>query len=389
VQSLAASQTVTDNFSFNVSDGLAQMGGSLSVHIIGQNDAPILMTPLADQSASANSSWNWQIPTGSFADVDAGDVLTYAASLADGTALPSWLAFDAATQAFSGRVPKSATGSIDIRIAATDRQGATAADVFMLSLEAGSGGSGGGGGNTGGGSQGNEGVGNGVDGSPPGHDTSFNDGAGTSPGNPGAQGGNGYVPPKRADILLQDVRIDGRRMAEAATGNERGNSADAHASAPGQMKQDSAALAVTDGTAMVNSGSAKTNNGNANGQDVARSDVASTGQPAVPKWLQESAWAFLDSQSSDASHATTGSGGDTVTAFMQWLAVQQAMADQSRNGLPDWLDVSQGADLRGMILTDGRFLGSSRASGNDPLSLQAAASLQSFSGLGNGLQKIA
>ncbi len=38
-----------------------------------------------------------------FSDVDVGDTLTYSATLADGTPLPSWLSFDAATQTFSGR----------------------------------------------------------------------------------------------------------------------------------------------------------------------------------------------------------------------------------------------------------------------------------------------
>lgn len=388
VQSLAAGQTVTDNFSFNVSDGVAQVGGSLSVRITGQNDAPIVVTPLADQSASANSSWTWQLPTGSFADVDAGDVLGYTATLADGTALPSWLAFDAATQTFSGRVPKSATGTIDIRIAATDRQGAAAADVFTLSFAAGTGGGGGGntGGSNGGGSQGNEGVGNGIDGPPPGHDTSFNDGTGTSPGNPGAQGGNGYVPPKRADILLQDVQVNGRRMAEAAAGNERGNSVDAHASAPGQVRQDSTPPADALPTIADNG---QTGNGNAHVQESKAADAAVTMDPsATPKWLQEAAWAYLDTRGSDASYTATGGGGDTVTSFMQWLAVQQALADQGRNGLPDWLDVSKGADTSGMLLSDSRFLGKNLATGNDPLSLQAATALKSFSGFGNGLQKI-
>ncbi|MFH1871446.1 MAG: VCBS domain-containing protein [Pseudomonadota bacterium] len=118
VQSLAAGQTVTENFTQAVSDGVVQVGGKLAISIAGRNDAPIIATPLADQSVAANTSWSWTLPAGSFTDVDAGDVLGYGATLADGTALPSWLAFDAATQTFSGRVPKSVTGSIDMRVAA-------------------------------------------------------------------------------------------------------------------------------------------------------------------------------------------------------------------------------------------------------------------------------
>lgn len=212
VQTLAAGQTVLEQFAFNVSDGVAQVGGSLSIGITGENDAPTLVTPLSDQSASANNSWTWQVPTGSFADVDAGEVLHYQAALADGSALPSWLAFDAATQTFSGRVPKSTTASLDIRVAVTDGHGVMADDVFLLSFAAGTGGSGGG---NGGGSKGNEGVGNGVEGPPPGHDTSFNDGPGTGPGNPGAKGGidsQGHHPSVRDQIVMTGVEISGGKL---------------------------------------------------------------------------------------------------------------------------------------------------------------------------------
>jgi hypothetical protein len=52
----------------------------------------------------------------------------------------------------------------------------------------------GGHGNHGAGSLANEGVGNGLDAPPPGQDYNFNDAAGAVPGQPGAQGGNGYDP---------------------------------------------------------------------------------------------------------------------------------------------------------------------------------------------------
>ena len=52
----------------------------------------------------------------------------------------------------------------------------SASDVFRISV-----------------SRGNEGVGNGEDAPPPGHDRNCNDGGGTSPGRPGRKGGNGYA----------------------------------------------------------------------------------------------------------------------------------------------------------------------------------------------------
>ncbi len=57
---------------------------------------------IANQSVNEDSALNFQVPSNTFSDVDVGDTLTYSATLADGTALPSWLSFDAATQTFSG-----------------------------------------------------------------------------------------------------------------------------------------------------------------------------------------------------------------------------------------------------------------------------------------------
>ncbi len=392
VQSLAAGQTVTDNFSFNVSDGIAQVGGSLAIGIAGRNDAPILVTPLADQNASANTSWSWLLPVGSFTDVDTGDVLGYAATLADGTVLPSWLAFDAATQTFSGRVPKSATGSSDLRVVATDRQGALASDIFTLSFDGGS--TGGGGGSTG-----NEGVGNGVDGPAPGHDASFNDGTGTSPGSPGAQGGNGYVPPKRSDLLKADILFVSPTQEQAGPAMVRHGNADAaHADAPGQgrkifglsQKEYKSIEEVLNDVGFVDTTTA-TVGGNAYGSDsgsTTGTQTATTGY-AVTDWLHEAAWSYLDSRAADTGYPTSMYSGDPVAAFMQWLAIQNALAYENADGLPGWLNDGIGADLAGLTANNSGFLGSYQTFATDHLSLLGGINLQTFSGLGSGTQQIA
>lgn len=197
VQSLGRNQGVTERFHYTVSDGIIEIGAALEMNVSGVNDAPVLAAPLADQSVETNSAWSWQLPAGSFADIDYGDMLTYRATLADGAPLPYWLSFDGATQTFSGRVPRDGSGYLDINVIATDGTPGAAsagnlsmADVFRLSFTSTKGGGGAGGG----GSQGNAGVGNGTDAPPPGQDYNFNDDAGTSPGNPGAQGGYGYQP---------------------------------------------------------------------------------------------------------------------------------------------------------------------------------------------------
>lgn len=101
------------------------------------NDAPEIRTMLTNQTGRAGTALSWQLPGTAFVDVDAGDVLAYSATLADGSALPTWLAFDAATGTFSG-TPASA-GSYALRVTATDLAGASASQSFNLAVESGGG----------------------------------------------------------------------------------------------------------------------------------------------------------------------------------------------------------------------------------------------------------
>lgn len=218
VQSLGRTRQISERFHYTVSDGITGVDAVLEVNVRGANDAPVLAAPLADQIAETNSAWSWQVPGGSFADIDHGDVLTYRAALADGAPLPSWLSFDGATQTFSGRVPREASGYLDISVIATDSAPGAAAesnlsvvDGFRLSFTDTRGGGGGGG-------QGNAGVGDGADAPPPGQDYNFNDGAGASPGSPGAQGGYGYSPqlPAMPDAAMMHLNTPAHMPPQAA-----------------------------------------------------------------------------------------------------------------------------------------------------------------------------
>ncbi|MFM6395463.1 MAG: putative Ig domain-containing protein, partial [Planktothrix sp.] len=64
------------------------------------NDAPTT-TPITAQTVNQDSNFNLNIAN-SFNDIDAGDSLTYTATLADGKPLPSWLTFDSTTGTFTG-----------------------------------------------------------------------------------------------------------------------------------------------------------------------------------------------------------------------------------------------------------------------------------------------
>jgi Ca2+-binding RTX toxin-like protein len=74
------------------------------------------------------------LPATTFADPEGETALSVTATLADGTALPAWLAFDGATLAFAGTAPFDASGVWQIAIAATDSLGASAQAFLDLEV---------------------------------------------------------------------------------------------------------------------------------------------------------------------------------------------------------------------------------------------------------------
>lgn len=98
------------------------------------NHAPVVATPLLDQSATENTPFSYVVPATSFSDPD-NDSLSYTAKLADGSALPSWLVFDAATRTFSGTPSDTASGTYAIQVTATDGSNATVSDSFTLAVQ--------------------------------------------------------------------------------------------------------------------------------------------------------------------------------------------------------------------------------------------------------------
>lgn len=115
----------------------AAVSAGLSLAVANTNDAPELLTPLADQSAKQGQLFSYAIPTDAFIDIDAGDQLTFSATLDDGSSLPAWLTLDATTGTFSGIPGSSDLGSINVTVTATDMAGAAVADSFSLSVTGG------------------------------------------------------------------------------------------------------------------------------------------------------------------------------------------------------------------------------------------------------------
>ena len=98
------------------------------------NDAPTLALGIANRLATQGAAFSYTVPADRFADVDVGDSLRYSAALSSGSALPSWLSFDAATRTFSGTPANGDVGSISVRVTATDLAQASAFGDFMLTV---------------------------------------------------------------------------------------------------------------------------------------------------------------------------------------------------------------------------------------------------------------
>ncbi|MCT7949532.1 putative Ig domain-containing protein [Ancylothrix sp. C2] len=98
-----------------------------------ENNTPTAGT-IASQTATEDTAFNFTIPTGTFADIDAGDSLTYSATLADGSDLPSWLQFNAASQTFSGTPANENVGILTIKLTATDTSNASVSSNFDITV---------------------------------------------------------------------------------------------------------------------------------------------------------------------------------------------------------------------------------------------------------------
>jgi VCBS repeat-containing protein len=114
----------------------ATASSTFQLAVANVNDAPILVNQIADLAATENTTFLYAIPAGTFTDIDAGDTLTYTATLADGSALPSWMSFDAANLVLSGTPASSSIGSLNVLVKATDSSGASVSDVFVVAVAA-------------------------------------------------------------------------------------------------------------------------------------------------------------------------------------------------------------------------------------------------------------
>ena len=96
------------------------------------NSAPTVATVIPDQTATEGTEFSYTFLPTTFNDTDAGDTLTYSATKADDTDLPTWLSFDAATRTFTGTPAAADLGTVSVKVTATDTGSATVSDDFDI-----------------------------------------------------------------------------------------------------------------------------------------------------------------------------------------------------------------------------------------------------------------
>ncbi len=96
------------------------------------NYVPYLMNQIPNRIDSVGVPFSYTVPENTFVDDDGNSTLSYSATLSSGSSLPSWLNFDPVTRTLSG-TPTS-TGTLNIKITATDTAGASASCTFSLDV---------------------------------------------------------------------------------------------------------------------------------------------------------------------------------------------------------------------------------------------------------------
>ena len=113
-------------FMFKVNDGSDDSSSAytMTVDVTAVNDAPVVANEIPDQGATVSTSFSYTVPANTFTDAETA-TLTYGATKGDGTALPTWLSFNATSRTFSGTTPSSAE-TVTVKVTAGDGPLATA-----------------------------------------------------------------------------------------------------------------------------------------------------------------------------------------------------------------------------------------------------------------------
>lgn len=110
------------------------VGGTFTLSATATPKAPVLSSQTANQSWTAGQKVSLTLAANTFTDPDK-QTLSYKATLGDGTALPSWLSFNATTNTFSGTAPTlTKQQTLSLKVTATDTDKLSVSETFSVTL---------------------------------------------------------------------------------------------------------------------------------------------------------------------------------------------------------------------------------------------------------------
>ena len=134
----AANWVIADTYDKFITSTMSwsTINGSLKIRVSGDpkatNSTPTLANEIPDQTAEAGTEFSYEVPANTFDDTDTGDTLTYSATKADDSTLPTWLTFTPGTRTFAGTPTASDAGTLVVKVTATDTGSATVSDEFNI-----------------------------------------------------------------------------------------------------------------------------------------------------------------------------------------------------------------------------------------------------------------
>ena len=132
---LGGAETAQDAFTYTVSDGNGGVSTeTVTVTVAGINDAPVQAADFGYQVAKLNTAFSVVLPGDLFVDTDGEAPIAYSVTKADGSSLPSWLSFDAATRTLSGTPGAGDVGAIQIRVTGAEADGLSATLTIPLTV---------------------------------------------------------------------------------------------------------------------------------------------------------------------------------------------------------------------------------------------------------------
>ncbi len=106
-------------------------GGSVTqavtLTVQNMNDAPVVASPIPDQTATVGQPFSYVIPAGTFFDQDGNALQLFVQNL------PTWMIYDPATRTLSGTPTPGAPSTI-VTVSANDGAGGQASDSFQLTV---------------------------------------------------------------------------------------------------------------------------------------------------------------------------------------------------------------------------------------------------------------